>query len=218
MNKKEKLAFCFNLAIFVFSVFGSVLAFFQIRLTPAPLDDSEYGVIRYFTVQSNVLAGIVALLYLVFYLKNKSADKKVPLPVNILKYVATVDLTITFLVVALFLGFIAPDGYFSVYTNANFFFHLIIPLLNVVSFVYFEPFYLNKKVLTLFGIVHLFLYSVFYQIVALSHFENGKVDIKYDWYAFAQNGVIVALLFAVVLLAIGYLTAFAFWKIKIKRK
>ena len=216
MNKKKKLSIIFNVLIFVFVLFGSIMAFGKITVIPVSSDSGN--ILKYFTVQSNILAGIVALLYVIFYIKNKDKDIKVPFFVFVLKYIATIDLLITFLVVALFLGFITPDGYISVYYNANFFFHLIVPILNIISFIFFEPFYFVKKIQTLFGVIHLFIYSIFYQIVAISHFENGKVDIKYDWYAFAQNGVIVALLFAVVLLAIGYLTAFAFWKIKINRK
>ena len=168
---------------------------------------------KFFTVQSNVLAGVTALLYIIFLLSERKTQKKIPLVIHVLRYIATIDLIITFLVVALFLGFIVDEGYFSMYTNANFFFHFAVPVLNLISFVWFEDTPKFKLIHTLYGMLHLALYSVFYLIVAVSHFKNGAVDIYYDWYAFAQKGLPLAFVSGIVVMALGYFTAYVLYKI-----
>ena len=172
---------------------------------------------KFFTVQSNVLAGVVAIVYIIYLITQNKTKKQMPLFVYILKFIVTIDLIITFLVVALFLGFIVEEGYFSLYTNANLFFHFLIPVLNFISFIAFE----NKRPLkiwhTFIGILHVVLYSIFYLTVVFLHLENGAVDIKYDWYAFTQRGPLGAFICAVVILGFSYLLSFALYKFSTKK-
>ena len=204
--------------IFIFAVVGSIFCFGEIYIINTKPIEHGYKLLKFFTVQSNVLAGITSLLYIIFLLRERKTQKRIPLAIHILRYIATIDLIITFLVVALFLGFIVDEGYFSLYTNANFFFHFAIPVLNFVAFTFFERTPKLKLWHTFLGITHLFLYSIFYLTVVLSHFSSGSVDIYYDWYAFAQKGLPLAFVCAVIVFALGYLTSFVLYKIINKRK
>ena len=216
MGKRQTLALSFNITIFLLAVLGSVLCFGEIVFVETKIYEHGIKMLKFFTVQSNVLAGITALFYVIFFIRERKTKKEIPMFVHILRFVATIDLAITFLVVALFLGFITDEGYFSMYVNANFLFHFLIPVLNFVSFEFFEqsPRFTIKH--TFWGVLHLILYTIFYLIVVLTHF-NGSVPLEYDWYAFAQLGLPIAFMCAVLILGLGYLVSFLLHKLKNKQ-
>ena len=217
MSKKQKTALILNIIVFALAVIGSIFCFGEIYITYTKPIEHGFKLMKFFTVQSNVLAGITALLYIIFLLRERKTQKKIPFVVHVLRYIATIDLIITFLVVALFLGFIVDEGYFSMYANANFFFHFAVPVLNLISFVWFEDTPKFKIIHTLYGMIHLALYAIFYLIVAVSHFKNGAVDLYYDWYAFAQKGLPLAFVCGGIVIGLGYLVAYLLYKVK-KRK
>ena len=218
MTKLQKTALTLCTIVFITAVIGSILCFGEIYIFPTKPLEHGIKILKFFTVQSNILAGITAFIYVVFLLLENKTKKPIPLTVYILRYIATIDLIITFLVVALFLGFIAEEGYFSLYLNANFFFHFAIPVINFTSFIGFEnvPKLTFKQ--TFLGISHLTIYSIFYLIVVITHFHDGAVDIYYDWYAFAQLGLGIAFIFAIGVFAIGYIFAFLLYKLNNKLK
>lgn len=216
-TKKEKVALILNLVIVGLVIIGSIMCFAEIYIVETKPIEHGFKLFKFFTVQSNVFAGITALVYLIYLFRKKKTGKGIPAFVQILRYVATIDLVITFLVVALFLGFIVDEGYFSLYVNANFFYHFAVPVLNLVSFLFFETKPKFKFSYTFVGLIHLILYSIFYLIVVLTHIENGAVDLYYDWYAFGQFGIIWAFVSAIVVFGLGYLTAFVLYKLVNKR-
>ena len=213
MNKREKTALTLNIIIFILAFIGAIMTFCDIRFVDVKSWETGIKVLKFFTVQSNLFAGVMALVYLIYFSRLHKSGKPIPPAINVLKFMATIDLVITFLVVALFLGFIVEDGYFTLFVNANFLFHLTIPILNFISFAFFEEVPNFKFKYTFLGIIHIILYSIFYLIVVLTHFQDGKVDIQYDWYAFAQLGLPMAFVFAVVLLLLGYFVGFIIFKI-----
>lgn len=217
MDKKQKIALVLNIIIFVMAVVGSIFCFGEIYIVATKPIEHGFKLFKFFTVQSNVLAGITSLLYIIFLLRENKTKKAIPKTINILRYIATVDLIITFLVVALFLGFIVEEGYFSMYTNANFFYHFAIPVLNLISFVFYENTQKLKLKDTLWGISHLTLYAIFYLTVVCSHFNNGSVDLYYDWYAFAQKGLAIAFVCGAVVFGLGYCVSYILYRIKNKR-
>jgi len=217
MEKKQKIALTMNIVIFLMAIVGCIMCFAEIFVVQTKVVEHGIKLLKFFTLQSNILAGVASLFYIIFLIRENKTNKAVPTTVNMIKYIATIDLVITFLVVALFLGFITDEGYFSMYVNANFFFHFAIPVLNLISFLFFEnmPNITIKQ--TFIGIIHLALYSIFYLIVVLTHIQNGVVALQYDWYAFAQKGLGLAFVCAFVVLGFGYLTAFLLSKIKNKK-
>ena len=77
--------------------------------------------LRYFTVLSNLLQGGVCLACLC------------GARVRRWKYIAAVSVALTFFVVLLLLG--PAYGYDTMYVGANFWFHLILPILSMVNFL-----------------------------------------------------------------------------------
>lgn len=219
MDKKQQISITLCIVIFLMAVAGSIMCFGEIYVVQTKALEHGILFLKFFTVQSNVLGGISALLYVIFLLRANKKQTKIPTWVHVLRYIATIDLTITFLVVALFLGFITDEGYFSMYANANFFFHLAVPVLSFVSFCFFEKAPKFKFSFTFLGIIHLALYSIFYLIVVLTHYDyqTGKIDLYYDWYGFAQLGLPIAFVAAVVVIGLGFLVAFLLYKINNKQ-
>ena len=218
MNKKQKIALTLNIVIFLLSVVGSIFCFGEIYIMYTKPIEHGFKLFKFFTVQSNVLAGITSFIYLIFLLRENKTKNKVPASVHIFRYIATIDLVITFLVVALFLGFVTDEGYLSMYYNANFFYHFAVPVLNLISFVWFEskPKFELKD--TLWGITHLLLYAIFYLSIVVFHMENGKVDLYYDWYGFAQMGLAYSYICGIIVMGLGYLTAYVLYKVTRKSK
>lgn len=218
MEKQQKIALTLNIIIFLLAVVGSIFCFGEIYLVYTKPLDHGIRLMKFFTVQSNVFAGIMALVYIVFWIRQSKFKKPIPKAVHFFKYMATIDLVITFLVVALFLGFIVEEGYFSLYVNANFFFHFAIPVLSVISFVFYENAPKFKFNYTFLGLIHLVLYSIFYMTVVITHFKDGAVPLEYDWYAFAHLGLGIAFVCAIIVYGLGYLVSFVLYKINNKNK
>lgn len=210
MTKKMKISFILNLLIFVFVLGCTLFAF----IAPSPIG-AGFSALKYFTVQSNILAGVIGIIFVIYYILIwKKKEIKIPKLLHAFKFIVTVDLVLTFFTVLLFLAPFSPTGFFSLYVYTNFFFHLIIPILTVVSFVFFEnEYFLNFK-FSFIGMVHMIIYGVFYSTVALTHIgENGKPALKFDWYGFAQNGVWGIVIVIITIYLVTFLFSFALVKL-----
>ncbi|MBQ7453370.1 MAG: hypothetical protein IJS68_03840 [Clostridia bacterium] len=212
MERRDKIALTLNIVVFLMALVGSILCFGEIYIVNTKPIEHGIKLLKFFTLQSNILAGVSALLYVVFFLRERKTERKTPFFVYMLRYIATIDLILTFLVVALFLGFIVEEGYFSLYVNANFFFHFAIPIINFINYIGVERKPLLKLKHTFVGLIHVLLYAIFYIAVVIAHFSDGAVAIEYDWYAFAQKGLPIAFVCAFVVLGVSYLTAFGLYK------
>ena len=56
------------------------------------------------------------------------------------------------------------------------------------------------------------IYAIIYTINALTHIENGKVSLKYDWYGFLRNGANSIIYVIPVMLLITYAISLGLWK------
>jgi hypothetical protein len=158
---------------------------------------------KFYTADSNVLIGIISLIFIVYLLKLKNNKiKEIPKSIYILKMVGTICITITFIVT---LCFLAPMyGFYAMFNNCNLFFHLIIPLLSIITYVFFEK-HDNKYKYAVYGIIPMFIYGIFYIINVLVHLQDEGVTFKYDFYGFLQ-GNINNIYFAIpIIFLVGYL-------------
>lgn len=155
--------------------------------------------LKYFTVLSNLLLGISALIYAVYLiLLLVGKRQELPQPVLLLKYAATVSVALTFLTVMLFLG--PHYGYGSMFRGANLWFHLVIPLAAACSFCLLERDGALSLRASFFAVLPMVLYGVGYVINLLLH-GLGEGKDTHDWYGFAQGGPLSsAVIFAVMIL------------------
>lgn len=155
------------------------------RLTP----DST-NLFSLFTVDSNILLGICSVIILVYeFLLLKGKIEKIPLFAFILKYIATSAVALTFLTILLVFVPMMKENFWQMYTNNNLFFHLICPVIAIVSLLVAEHTSELKFKHTFFGLAPAGIYAIYYSINVLIHMNpDGTVDTKYDPYYFAQNG------------------------------
>lgn len=198
-----------NFAAFILTLIGTYVMVKGIDADEHLAADG-WGSIKYFTVQSNLVYGLYAGIFAVTELVYGSAEA-VPAILYIIKYAVTVGVTLTMLTVLLYLGPVVEKSYPPLFKGANLYFHLIVPLLAVISFCFFEKAAEISVPLVFLGLVHFGLYGVFYTINALSHTENGKVDIKYDWYGFLINGVSKAPIAVAINIAATIAICFGLW-------
>ncbi|MEE3352061.1 MAG: hypothetical protein VZR13_06605 [Saccharofermentanaceae bacterium] len=144
--------------------------------------------LRYFTVQSNIFAGVVALVALFYQGKTT----------KVLKLMSATATGLTFAVVAFFLG--PMYGYHRMYKHANLYFHLIVPLIAMIDFILLTdvPKKMKWKILSAMLTV---LYGIGYILNILINGMGGRYPRNNDFYFFLRWGWGVAILiFAVIIL------------------
>ena len=124
-TKKQWAAALLNAAIVVLEI---VAVCHNIR-------EGGFPVFRYYTVLSNVLAGIVSLLYVVFFFVRHGQPPRL---LACARYFATCCLTVTFLVVVFVLAPLMHTFWSLLLTGSMLYQHLLCPLLSLLSFAVFE--------------------------------------------------------------------------------
>ena len=219
MIKREKISIILNSLIFIFTLFAtiSMIIGFKFMGQLEVLSARNFKSFRYFTVDSNVFAGLISLAY-VIYKFTAAGKKKATLPraFYILKLAATTGVTLTMMVTVFFLAPTSNGNFLHYFMNSNFFMHLITPLLCIISFIFFEPSESVKLTSTIPGILPMLLYSFYYTPNILLHLDNGKVDRAYDWYNFLIGGL-HTIWFVIPILYIGtWIFAFGLWALNRK--
>lgn len=213
MNDLKK-AYILNLCLFVLEVFA--IGWMMSGLSGGVLSARKLATLKYFTVDSNILLGIAALIAAIDQRKVLRGEKgEVSLSTLILKLSGTFGGTLTMLVTIFFLG---PTlgrtyGFFSLFEKSNFFLHLVNPVLGIVTFLCFEK---SSRIAfrhTFTAIIPLVLYAVYYVAVTLRHTVNGVAAKGYDWYGFFFLGVKSAYIVLPVIIMISWLISFALWKL-----
>lgn len=222
MNKvKLKISFVINLLLFIMVIFSCVVMLTGIKFmrgNEIALDVSKTGMFKFFTVDSNILMGMCALLfayqqYKVLFKKQKDIDTCY----YALYLMGTSAVSLTFFVVFAYLGSIAEYGIASLLMNSNLFFHLIIPVISIINFIFLEK---NNKLsfkYSFLGMVPTVIYGIGYLINVLIHMENGMVSPIYDFYWFVQRGVKSAIIVVPLIFSISYLISLILWRFNKKR-
>ncbi len=134
----------------------------------------------------------------------------------ILKMVATSAVALTFFIVFAFLGFVVNGGHASLLENNNLFFHLVIPVISILNFVFFEKTDKIKFKHVFYGLIPTFLYEIYYSINVYIHSKNGVVNPVTDPYYFFQKGTLTPYIAPPAMLVITFVLTFIIWKINKK--
>ncbi len=196
---KEKLSMAAKLATGVL-VFGAWLL--MIRSAAGTLSDTGVRSLRYFTVLSNFLCAIAALIHFGFLAVRKSA----PRWVLRLSYAGTAAVGVTLMVVLLFLG--PLYGYLAMLKGANLWFHLLIPLLAILDHILLEPGERPSFRDTFLCLVPVALYGAVYVGNLLVNGVGEWPDTN-DWYLFTIWGTSVAVCIAAGILLLAWGIALA---------
>lgn len=221
-TKDLKIAIAINIVIFILLVASAIIMFTGFKFMHGPvinLESTKFGMLRFFTVQSNLFMGVVSLIIAIKQIQilrgKRSGLKTID---YIFKMMASSAVGLTFVVVFTYLGPFSKYGITAFLQNSNLFLHLIIPVLSIMNFVLFERTDKIKFRYTLFGIIPTVLYAIFYMTNIFIHMENGVVSTVYDWYYFVQNGVWTSVIVVPGMIFISYLITLAIWKLnKVKK-
>lgn len=196
MNKK---AFYLNITIFLLELICFIWMFAGLSMLDGKfLSSNGISSFKYFTVLSNLFAGIMALIYSYFYKTNK----KIPEVVKQFKLSSTSSVCLTLLVTAFFLVPQMGENFYKLYLNNNFFFHLVNPLLCIISYIFFESdCKLNKKgyIILLSPVI---LYIIFYILNIYLHEGVKNITYKYDFYGFTSGYLINSIFVVPIILFI----------------
>ncbi len=173
------------------------------------------GTFLYYTVQSNILAMLNAVVVLIWEIR-RLRGYEIPARVEALRLFSTIAITLTFLVFSLMLTpVMIMDGQgWYLTTPANIFVHNIVPILAILDWCFFGSAKKLSSKHAYSGIIPAFLYVCFvYICVGLGITFSGNtvpyffLDFEtYGWFSFGKGGVGVAywiVILGVVLVILG---------------
>ena len=198
-NKKELISVILN--TFILGMMIGAFIFMLVK-RGSSFDDTGGGLsaFRFFTVQSNIYMGIVSLIYLInYFVIYDKESRSISMVVKVLKLTGTASVAITLLTVVFYLFPITLS--WEMFTNTNLFMHFLIPVVSIVTYIWFDDVSLKKK-FSWFTIIPVGGYGLFYFINVAVH--NGYGTMKYDWYGFGQWGLGVSFIVFIVFAFIGY--------------
>ncbi|MBR4262652.1 MAG: hypothetical protein IKQ35_04750 [Bacilli bacterium] len=183
---KKKVSIILNVLVVIFEIVGFMIS----------INTNNCISIEYFTEDSNILALFASSLYL-FFVINK---KKIPKWLSILKYIAAVCLTVTFLVV---LFILAPmynfNYYYFLLYGTMLFHHFICPIIFVVAFTCFDKVKIvesDKK----YGIGTVVLYAIVLIILNILKVVDGP----YPFLRVLSQPIYISIFWAVLILGLAY--------------
>lgn len=139
----------------------------------------------YFTIDSNILAAVMCLFMVPCNIRALKDGRELPGWALACKFIGTSAVTLTLLVVLLYLG--PTMGYRAMFAGKNLHLHLICPLLAIVSYVFFEHDRSGKKRSSIPGVIPTFIYAnVYLVMVIVIGKENGGWA---DFYGFNLGGM-----------------------------
>lgn len=156
--------------------------------------------LKYFTVQSNILAGLSALVSIIFILIKKDKPKWLV----IVKFVTTNMVFLTFMTCIIYLGPLV--GYLVIFSGTNFYMHLVVPLLAIFQFIFDEQKIDFKRSYVFFATIPMIIYGIGYfgNLIAV----NGFGDYRYDFYGFGTFGLGIGALVFLMMVALTFGLAF----------
>jgi hypothetical protein len=159
-----------------------------------------------YTVQSNILLGIVALIGIIYGLRNLKKDRPIPRRFLVLYLTAAAAAMLTALTVIFFLAparVVAGKNYFDMLLGPMFFFHFFNPFLSAAAFIYLTPAIRFAKPDAYYSIIPPVLYAIPYilNVVILKGWP--------DFYGFTFGGndwaiIFVFLVIATVITSVAY--------------
>jgi hypothetical protein len=169
-NNYSTISFVLNFIIFVVTA-TLVIRFFR-EDGDWSLDRARHA-FRYFTVQSNVLCAIAALLRILFPDSGWT---------YYLKFAGTAAVMVTMMTVLLFLG--PTFGYINMFIGSDLFMHLLTPLTALVSLCVFERRGISLPC-SFVGLLPVVLYAPLYGYKVLYAPKDRRWD---DFYGFNRDG------------------------------
>ena len=197
IKKRDMVSLILHIAVLLMTVLACLMRFGGVRFFSENVAPPGWSALRYFTTESNVLIGLIAIPCIVVdSLRLAGKIKERPFWIEVAEFVGASCLALTMITVLFILG---PGvaivdqtihSFFNLYFNHNLFFHLLTPIAAIFAFLLNASGRLNYRFIIV-SVVPALMYEVFYSIVAFSHMDaSGKVAYEFDWYGFMRGGVV----------------------------
>ena len=179
MNKK-KIALIINIIMLLVEIFAIGKSIFV---------DKDFS-LSYYTFDSNIIALISSLLFIIFYKKDMELVKDV-------RFVATSCLTVTFLVVIFVLCPMYDFNYKLLMFTDNFLiFHTIVPILTIFSYIALED-RSSKNYLCL-------VFTIIYSVILLGMNILCLIEGPYPFLMVRNQSPLTTLLWGVIIIGGSY--------------
>ena len=216
----NRISLILNSGMVLLSIIGIILIF-----TLSDASTLGWLSLKYFTVLSNLFAGGMALVLVIYQLLLLlGKTDHIPLPWMICKYLSVCCVTLTFLVVTIYLAPINlqyGNSYWHSFVGSNLFFHGLIPLLSMVDF-FFDLSTEIRFRYTPLSVLPMLIYGLLYMINIEVKWIPGDLDSQgnmyYDWYFLFNQGdisVLQSILVVVVMLLVSYVVGVLVWVINL---
>ena len=159
--------------------------------------------LRFFTVLSNILCALSALLVAVFRLAGD-----IPNGVLIFKHVGTAAVTVTLLVTVFYLWPILKD-FKGLFSGTNLFLHVLCPLFAILSLVAWDK-PAGGFGIVLLGVLPVLIYGGWYMYHVLKAPEGRRWD---DFYHLAGGGKYGWLISFGAVALLNFLISLVFWAV-----
>jgi len=183
------LSLILNCAIVLMVAFGLVtrLLRWDFMKTNEPMEGKGAAIFRFFTTDSNIFAALASLIMAVSEAAVLRGRAEALSPaVCIIKFAATSSVTLTFMVTVCFLTS-QVEKPLSLFHNSGLFFHLLVPIAAIISFVFTENGGALPFGVTVCGALPAVIYGFYYMARVLTHLTDGKPDREYDFYNFLNG-------------------------------
>ena len=165
------------------------------------------GAFKYYTVLSNVFCAVTSLVCVIFMLARK--DSTLPVPLYLLHLAGSSVVSVTLIVVIIFLG--PTMGFGIMFVGVCFWLHLFAPVLSIISQMLLRPQKEIRLRSTVWAVVLTILYGAVYIIVNAVNW-TGKSNPVTDMYGFLRWGWAIGAMLLVAICLINWLVAVLFRK------
>ena len=182
MTKQKKIfnlvSLLINFAIVIISIFSLTYAFRNDIIRENAFFNFEgWTSFRFFTNLSNLYVAIASGIFLVFNIKNYIDDTySFPFWAFVLKFSSTVAVSLTFVLVVIFLSPLVVLGggsYFTLFYNNSFLLHFTTPVLAIITHILFEKHENFSFRFALIGLIPTVVYSLVYLVMVGFIGENN---------------------------------------------
>lgn len=203
MKRAAKLACNIFIAVMAFVAFGMMLS----NTGPKMLEVYGLENLKFYTVLSNLLLAVISIAYAAFLIaKRREGGIRIPLALQVAKLIGVTATTLTFLTVMLFLG--PLYGHAAMLQNANFWFHLVLPVLAIIEFAFLDEGPRLKVRHTFIAVIPTIAYGTFYLANILIN-GMGEGAHTNDWYGFAAWGIPAGVGIFAIITVVSWLIALA---------
>ena len=204
-DEKAKLKICAAFNAIIFLMTAAVFVWLMFRTGNGTMSTNGLANLKYFTVLSNLFEGGASLAAFISLCRVLSEKRdSVSRGAFITKLSAAACVTVTFLVVVVFLGPIY--GYRNMYKGASFWYHLVIPVLAFAEFVLLEHFGDISLKDTIKSVIPVLLYGIVYMCNILIN-GPGEWPHRNDFYGFVLWGLPIGIAIFIGILFIGWAAA-----------